>query len=322
MISNVMSLVPKMTEVSELILRNEVSLAFITESWLKSSVCDSLIDIPGYSVLRKDRSNESHGGICLYLKDANYKRLDDLSCCNDHEVLWVKLRPKRLPRGFSSLIAGVVYHPHWTATENDCMRDHLFQSLLLAESRFPNCALIVAGDFNRLDVKSIQRHSRLKQIVKKPNRKNAILDLMLTNMHGFYADPQHFPPFNFGLPDHHTVIVEAKERAESRQAPKFVLKRDKRESRRAELGRYFGTMDWQTLFSSATCCQDMLDILHNVIHTGLNILMPVRRVRVNTSDVPWMTPHLKSRILKRQKCKELRISFAKNKPQLAPIVVK
>ena len=169
----------------EFILRNQVSLAFITESWLKPSVCDSVIDIPGYSVLRKDRGSESHGGICLYLKDTNYKRLDELSCCQDHEILWVKLRPKRLPRGFSYLIAGVVYHPHWTATENDCMRDHLFQSLLLAESRFPNCALIVAGDFNRLDVTSIQRHFRLKQIVKKPTRKNAILDLVLTNMHDY-----------------------------------------------------------------------------------------------------------------------------------------
>ena len=385
MVSNVMSLVPKMSEVSEFILRNQVSLAFITESWLKSSVCDSVIDIPGYSVLRKDRASESHGGICLYLKDTSYKTLDELSCCQDHEVLWVKLRPKRLPRGFSYLIAGVVYHPHWTATENDCMRDHLFQSLLLAESRFLNCALIVAGDFNHLDVKSIQRHFWLKQIVKKPTRKNAILDLVLTNMHDYYADPQHFPPF--GLSDHHTVIVEAKVRESSRQSPKFILKRDKRESRRAELGRYFATIDWQLLFSSASGCQDMLDILHNVIHTGLDILMPVKRVRVNKSDVPWMTSHLKSLILKRQKafrergaesfcykfyrnavnrerksskasfykikvehmkaekksqviantvmqwssenrvklnsdkCKELRISFAKIKPQLAPIVV-
>ena len=109
------------------------------------------------------------------------------------------------------------------------MRDHLFQSLLLAESRFPNCALIVAGDFNRLDVKSIQRHFGLKQIVKKPTRKNAILDLVLTNMHDYYADPQHFPPF--GLSDHHTVIVEAEVRESSRQSPKFILKRDKWESR-------------------------------------------------------------------------------------------
>ena len=29
--------------------------------------------------------------------------------------------------------------------------------------------------------------------------------------------------------------------------------------------------------------------------------MPVKRVRVNTSDAPWMTQHLKSSILKRQK---------------------
>ena len=45
----------------------------------------------------------------------------------------------------------------------------------------------------------------------------------------------------------------------------------------------------------------MLDILHNVIQTGLDILMPVKRVRVNTSDVPWMTSHLNSLILKQQK---------------------
>ncbi|PFX34789.1 Ubiquilin-1 [Stylophora pistillata] len=59
--------------------------------------------------------------------------------------------------------------------------------------------------------------------------------------------------------------------------------------------------DIQEPMLNATQEQDMLDILHNVIHTGLNILMPVRRVRVNSSDVPWMTPHLKSLILKRQR---------------------
>ncbi|CAB3993338.1 Hypothetical predicted protein [Paramuricea clavata] len=30
---------------------------------------------------------------------------------DDHEVLWCLLRPKRLPRGFSHIIAAVVYHP-------------------------------------------------------------------------------------------------------------------------------------------------------------------------------------------------------------------
>ena len=34
---------------------------------------------------------------------------------------------------------------------------------------------------------------------------------------------------------------------------------------------------------------------------GLDLLMPVKRVRVNKLEAPWMTQHLKSLILKRQK---------------------
>lgn len=118
----------------------------------------------------------------------------------------------------------------------------MFQSLLLAESRYANCTLILAGDFNRLDVKSIRRHLRLKQIVKK----DAILDLVLTNLHDLYEEPQHFPPF--GLSDHQTVTVESLVRENCGQPCKFVLKRDKRENRKAELGRYLSVIDWSVLF--------------------------------------------------------------------------
>ena len=40
---------------------------------------------------------------------------------------------------------------------------------------------------------------------------------------------------------------------------------------------------------------------NNVVHTGIDILMPVKRIRVNTTDAPWMTAHVKSLILNRQK---------------------
>ena len=62
---------PKMSEMGEFVLRNKVSLAFIIETWLQSFIAVSIIDIPGYSVLRKIR----------------YKQLDALSRCLDHEAL-------------------------------------------------------------------------------------------------------------------------------------------------------------------------------------------------------------------------------------------
>ena len=102
----------------------------------------------------------------------------------------------------------VVYYPHWIKDENDSMQGHLFQSLSLAESRHANLALIVAGDFNCLDIIHLKKHFRLIQIVKKPTGKNVIIDPVLTNLPQYYDEPRSFPPS--GLSDHNTVTAEAR----------------------------------------------------------------------------------------------------------------
>ena len=43
MVADAMSLTPKITEVQEFIDRNKVSLALVTETWLKSAVEDTLL---------------------------------------------------------------------------------------------------------------------------------------------------------------------------------------------------------------------------------------------------------------------------------------
>ena len=52
-----MSLAPKIDEVREFVLRKEVDLVFITETWLKECMSDGVIDIPDFSVVRHDRKN-------------------------------------------------------------------------------------------------------------------------------------------------------------------------------------------------------------------------------------------------------------------------
>ena len=39
-------------------------IACFTETWLKDSIDDNVIDISDYSVVRKDRSHAQHGGVC------------------------------------------------------------------------------------------------------------------------------------------------------------------------------------------------------------------------------------------------------------------
>ena len=105
MVTNVMSHAPKIAEVAEFALREDVDLACITETWLKERIADSVVEIPNYSVIRLDRQVIEHGGVCLYVKQgySKYKVIEELKCYDEHEILWVHLRPTRLPRGYSSL---------------------------------------------------------------------------------------------------------------------------------------------------------------------------------------------------------------------------
>ena len=144
----------------------------------------------------------------------------------------------------------------------------------------------------------LKKHFNLKQIVKKATRKDVILDFVLTNMNKYYKEPQIFPPF--GLSDHNTIIAEGQTRNRG-CSTKVLLKRDKRTSRKAELGRYLAVLKWDKLFSSIETCEELVDVFNNVVSTGLNILMPIKKIPINLADTPWMTQHLKSLILKRQK---------------------
>ena len=91
MVANTISLAPKITEIQEFVTRKDVSLAFITETWLRESIADSVVDIPGCTILCKDRTTENHGGFCIYIKNTRcrYEVLDHIRCCDDHETLWI-----------------------------------------------------------------------------------------------------------------------------------------------------------------------------------------------------------------------------------------
>ncbi len=67
LLSNVMSLVPKIDEVRLYVSKHNPDLVFITETWLKESIGDNHVDLPGYNIKRRDRSVAQHGGVCFFL---------------------------------------------------------------------------------------------------------------------------------------------------------------------------------------------------------------------------------------------------------------
>ena len=107
MLSNTMSLAPKIDEVRHSVLQTDVDLVCFTETWLTDFVHDNVIQIPGYNVVRRDRLFGQHGGVCLYVKESIPFEILIQYHNDQFEVLWIKARPHKLPAERHIL------HYHW-----------------------------------------------------------------------------------------------------------------------------------------------------------------------------------------------------------------
>ena len=62
-----MSLTPKTDEVREVMQETNPDLVCITETWLHCQICDDVVNICGYNLVRLDRLIGQHGGVCIYV---------------------------------------------------------------------------------------------------------------------------------------------------------------------------------------------------------------------------------------------------------------
>ena len=107
-----------------------------------------------------------------------------------------------MPRNFSHILVGVVYHPPG-ACELICT-SHIISSIDEIMKKHPYTGVMLLGDFNNLNDTQLRSYP-LKQVVRMETRRSAILDKIL-NIHSLYNPPKVLPPSNFS--DHSVVVYE------------------------------------------------------------------------------------------------------------------
>ena len=134
-----MLLAPKIDELRHYITYSNLDLICLTETRLQEHIHNNVVAISGFNLLHRDRKYGQYGGVCIYIRDSiQFSLLDDLFEPS-FEVIWVKIRPDRLPRGFSNVIVGTVYHP--PSSNNSAMLNYLWNCLSLIESKYLNCEI-------------------------------------------------------------------------------------------------------------------------------------------------------------------------------------
>ncbi|CAH1239876.1 NCAPD2 [Branchiostoma lanceolatum] len=309
------SLCNKMEELQTVLLLNKIQVAAITETWFNADMPTTWWDIDGYHLYSKPRLDRQGGGVAVYVDNDIPTQELDITVPDGLECLWVKARPKRLPRTIPYIVVCAVYippaSPHGTA-----LIEHLSDTVDTLRAKTPNVGMCIAGDFNRLDIHQLCLGNELSQIVDFPTRMTATLDLVITNMKQVYEKPSSLPPI--GNSDHNIIILKARKPARSNKTHRKTV-RPMPESKIRAFGQWITAHKWEEVINAADT-QSKTNAFYDTILNKIDDYFPTKTITMHTTDKPWLTPEVKDLVHQRQEAflrgsektwRELRIKIQK-----------
>ena len=305
---NFQSMSNKKAELEAIIDQSRPDLIASTETWLDPSMPDSEITPEGFQVHRKDRKNETYGGVLLlYREDLNITRREDLE--GKGEILWCQLDiTNRRP-----LLIGTVYkrkHSDIQTVEN------LDKSLQKINERAKLTDIILTGDYNQPNINwdemnvipnhpyskataekliAVIQENGLEQRVDKPTRGDNILDLVMTNNISVIDEVL----VESGLSDHARVDVQLNLTVARKGVhQRTVLQRNKAdvEKIRSELTAFRTKYEE----NSGASVQDKWDLLEGELKRLMKQHIPTKKSR-NRRQLPWFDRSLRRLTRKKQR---------------------
>ncbi len=165
LLANVQSLDNKMDDLrARISFQRDIrdcNILCLTETWLTPTVPDTAVTpSDNFSVLRMDRTAEAGktkgGGVCFFInkKWCDPRNISILSrSCSPHlEHLSIICRPFYLPQEFTSSLVSAVYIPPQADTSVALSKLH--DELSGYINKHPDAACIIAGDFNKANLKA------------------------------------------------------------------------------------------------------------------------------------------------------------------------
>ena len=161
LLCNVRAIANKIDELECVCNLNSADVVCVTETWLTDTIPDSAVSMKNYVLFHRDRPTYA-GGIAAYINCDIPCQIVSTPMLVDSptEILWIKLRPRRLPRQVSIILLGIIYHPpHATAEDNNVLYQHVRETVDSFTLNHPDCLVYLTGDFNPASTNvSSERH--------------------------------------------------------------------------------------------------------------------------------------------------------------------
>ena len=269
-------------------LENDIDICVVTETHLKPDMPDSVVNIPNYTIFRRDRNwggqdLRSKGGVAIYVR--NNLKVIDIQRSDLYELIEITLL---LPTGNTMIVYGLYHPPTHKYLESNLM-DHLLNRTDDILDNVPDAVIVCGGDLNQLNINKLEQLLGWDAMVDFPTRGKACLDNCLTNRKDLFSK---CTPFHMLIKtDHFGVILSAVRKLKPMRR-KFLF-RDCRKHRKDALYRALAEQDWEAVLK-ATNVDEAVDYLSNKILDLMNICMPTKTISMSTRDPYWITPLVKS----------------------------
>ena len=153
--TNTQSLNNKFDEFTTVVREGDFDIISVSETWFTDEIPEQVYNISGYSMLCKNRIGRRGGGVALYVRDEMHPTPVCLTTVPpEHEIVWVQLRPHRLPRTVSSIFVATVYSPP-NNPDSESLIQHISQAIDDILAKYQQAGIIILGDVNPLNLSQL-----------------------------------------------------------------------------------------------------------------------------------------------------------------------
>ena len=288
---------PKLDELLLVLSNLQPDLLCLTETWLTPEVNSNLVYINGFTLFRNDRIRRKGGGTAIYVRDdllskpiVTHDRLN-----NEAEGTLVDLPALNLS------IFCIYIPPNLKSNTLNAIREDVTNITDDHLMCHPNRGLMLLGDFNDFDVKTLSLDLSLTDIVDRPTRGKNILDHVLISesltQHYERSDVSYECPI--GKSDHYTLVITPKRCLQKFNNCRLHTVYDYRFSNLQTLMHNAELIDWSYFTNENVDVNQKWKELYLCILSLIKSSIPQDTVPLTSRDKCWMTPLTKLLINKK-----------------------
>ncbi len=289
LLANVQSLENKMDDLrARISFQRDIrdcNILCLTETWLTPTVPATAVTASdNFSVLRMDRTAKA--GVCFFInkKWCDPRNISILSrSCSPHlEHLSIICRPFYLPREFSSTVVTAVYIP--PQADSSLALSKLHDELSGYINIHPDAACIVAGDFNKANLKKVIPN--FHQHISCPTRGLNTLDHCYTQFKNAYK--AHSLPA-FGKSDHAAIFLTPDYKQRILQEPPVEREVTSWSSHsEATLQASLDDVDWDMFRASSSDVSEFTEVALSFVNTLTEQATETVTIKTFSNQKPWV----------------------------------